>query len=347
MVAMNNLEVLKHELSELDIRMTEILEDAKKNNGGALSEEDRERYDKLDVEYDGKLRFLKADVSGKRRKENLNKGVGGRKTDPDPIGKWPAGHPALTGFGSSLANRAILHTGGMASLSGRRYADMFGSDSQLSSKGGFDSFDAFLEAVQAKQKDDRLQKVESLAQREGVSSDGGFLVPEEFSSELLDASLENEIVRPRADVRPMRSQIKKVAGFTHSDSSGGSLFGGFTTRWIEEGGSGTVETAKTRQIQFTAQKLFIYAQTSNELLADGEDFEAQLTGAMILATGWHQDDAYLNGTGGNQPLGVLKDPALVVVAKEVGQAANTIVYTNVVRMFSRMHPASAMNSVLV
>jgi HK97 family phage major capsid protein len=93
--------------------------------------------------------------------------------------------------------------------------------------------------------------------------------------------------------------------------------------------------------------LFIYSLTSNELLADGEDFESQMTGALIQAMGWHLDDSYLNGSGSNQPLGVLNDPALVVVAKETNQAASTLTYTNIVKMFARMHPASAMNSVWV
>jgi len=313
MVAVN-IDDLKNELSRLDIRMTEILADAKTNGGGNLTEEQREEYDSLDKKYDEKYNYLTASESGSKRKSDLAT-TGGRQTQPDAIGKgaWPAGHPALGGFAGSaaLAGRANLQTGGMASLSGRRYSDLFGGESQQlsSNKNGFESFDAFLEAVQAKQKDTRLQKVEFLASREGVASDGGFLVPEEFSSELLDASLENEIVRPRADVRPMNSQIKKIGGITHSDASGGSLFGGFTARWLEEGGTATDETAKARQIQLTARKLFIYSLTSNELLADGEDFESQMTGALIQAMGWHLDDSYLNGSGSNQPLGVLNDPA--------------------------------------
>lgn len=68
---------------------------------------------------------------------------------------------------------------------------------------------------------------------------------------------------------------------------------------------------------------------------------------MTSAVAWHLDDAFLNGTGGNQPSGVLADPAIVSVAKESGQAATTLVYDNIVKMFARLHPQSVQISVWV
>ncbi len=47
------------------------------------------------------------------------------------------------------------------------------------------------------------------------------------------------------------------------------------------------------------------------------------------------------------PLGVLNDPALIIVTKESGQAAKTIVYENIINLFSRLHPACVNNAVWV
>ena len=170
-------------------------------------------------------------------------------------------------------------------------------------------------------------------------------MPTEFAAQMLDASLEAEIVRPRARIEPMKFATKKIAGFDTSDHT--SSIGGFTARWLEEAGSATEDTPKTRQIELIATKLAVFTKASNELIEDGTNFEDRLSEMMVLGAGWGLDLAFLSGTGAGQPLGVLKDPALIVVAKESGQGANTILYENLTKMFARLHPASVKNAVWV
>ena len=91
--------------------------------------------------------------------------------------------------------------------------------------------------------------------------------------------------------------------------------------------------------------MFLYSVVSNELLEDGLGYDEQLRNAMVQSSAWFLDDAFLNGDGVGKPLGVLNDPALVTQAAEVGQAATTITYTNLVRMYSRMYPAGRKRAV--
>ncbi len=44
---------------------------------------------------------------------------------------------------------------------------------------------------------------------------------------------------------------------------------------------------------------------------------------------------------------MLNDPALIVVTKETNQAASTIVYENVTKMFARLHPACLKNAIWI
>lgn len=155
---------------------------------------------------------------------------------------------------------------------------------------------------------------------------------------LLDGSLENEIVRPLARVEPMTSNEKQVAGFNAQDHTGGSIYG-FTGQWIGEGGSISIQQGKLRSIKLTARKLATIAEASNELVADGMSFENLLGNALMQALSWSLDDAFLTGNGTGKPRGVLNDPALIVVAKETSQAADTILYANIAKMYARMHPA--------
>lgn len=57
------------------------------------------------------------------------------------------------------------------------------------------------------------------------------------------------------------------------------------------------------------------------------------------------DYAFLSGTGAGQPLGILNAAATIAVAKESGQAAATITYTNVRSMISRLAPEAFSSAV--
>ncbi|MEN8204375.1 MAG: phage major capsid protein [Pseudomonadota bacterium] len=61
--------------------------------------------------------------------------------------------------------------------------------------------------------------------------------------------------------------------------------------------------------------------------------------AMSKSVTFGFDEAFIRGTGVGQPLGILNAPATISVAKESGQAADTIVFENIVNMWSRLAPS--------
>lgn len=234
------------------------------------------------------------------------------------------------------------YDGGSASrqvISGRKYADMFG---RAADRGGFQNFNEFLEVLSSGRFDKRLQN----QMTENVPSTGGFVVPEQFAAWLLDASLESELIRPRATIWPMTSDTLKVPGWDSSDHTS-SLFGGLTGTWLDEAGSATEVNAKFRQIQLHAKKLACYTSASNELVADGVDFEAQIQMALVKTLSWYMDYSFIQGSGAGQPLGILNDPALVEVSKEVGQDDSTVVYENVIKMYARLAPQCMKNAIWI
>ncbi|MDD4195853.1 MAG: phage major capsid protein [Syntrophorhabdaceae bacterium] len=180
--------------------------------------------------------------------------------------------------------------------------------------------------------------------KEGVPSSGGFSVPDPLAAQWLDDSIESEIIRPRATVWPMESATRKVPGWDSSDQSS-TLFGGFAMEFIAEEGPGTKQTGKLRLIQLTAHKGAIFCDISNELREDGQGFEAQLDRAIRTSIGYGMDQYFIGGTGAGQPLGLRNDNAKISVAKEVGQAKDTIVYENLTKMFSRMYPAGRQRAI--
>lgn len=224
---------------------------------------------------------------------------------------------------------------------GRRFTEMFGATTL--SNDGWSNADEFLSVLHNGLSDGRLRSAVATG---GIGADGGFSVPTQYAAQWLDASLESEIVRPRATVWPMTSSQRRVPGWDASDSSS-VLFGAFSGQWVAEGEEINVEIPKMRAMLLIANKLGILTQSSNELLADGLGYDSQLSSAIVRALGWFLDSAFLTGDGVAKPLGVINAPCTITVSKESGQTAATINYTNLTKMFARMAPASVPNSVWV
>ena len=172
-----------------------------------------------------------------------------------------------------------------------------------------------------------------------VPADGGFLIPETLRSELLSVALETAIVRPRARVIPMDS-LRVPIPMVDSTSNAASIFGGIVAYWTEEGASLTETQANFGRVVLEAKKLTAYSEAPNELVADAPAFGAFLDQILPEAIAWYEDLAFLSGSGVGEPLGIYNGTAAVQVAKEAGQATATIVWENIVKMFSRMLPAS-------
>jgi HK97 family phage major capsid protein len=231
-------------------------------------------------------------------------------------------------------------TGGNGPSAGPRYAQMFSNHNHRGGGRGFNSLTEFMSGLQAGLWDARYEALVS----EGDPGSGGLLVPEQFAAELFDLSLEGEIVRPRARIEPMMSDTKRIAGFKVGQD--GAPFG-ISGGWASEGETIATADPKTRAVKLTANKLAALVQISNEAAADGTSTDAQLTTALTRGLGWLLDHAFLRGTGAGQPLGILNAPATVTVAAETGQAAGTILYDNIAKMFARLHPASHARAVWV
>lgn len=179
-----------------------------------------------------------------------------------------------------------------------------------------------------------------------IPADGGFLIPETLRSELLSVSLETALVRPRARVIPMDS-LRVPIPMVDSTSNASSIFGGIVAYWTEEGASLTETQASFGRVVLEAKKLTCYTEAPNELVADAPAFGAFLDQILPEAIAWYEDLAFLTGTGVGEPLGVYNGTAAIEVAKEAGQAADTIVWENIVKMYARMLPGSLGRAVWV
>jgi HK97 family phage major capsid protein len=173
-----------------------------------------------------------------------------------------------------------------------------------------------------------------------VPGDGGFLVPETFRAELLRIGIEQSVMRSGARVLPMDSPRVHIPAIDVT-SNASHVYGGMAGYWTEEGAALTDSQATFRRVMLEAFKLTGYTVVNNELLADSIISLAALIDQLWPeAIAFFEDRAFLRGTGAGEPLGMVNCAASVAVSKEAGQAADTIVWQNVVKMYARMLPAS-------
>jgi Predicted phage phi-C31 gp36 major capsid-like protein len=175
---------------------------------------------------------------------------------------------------------------------------------------------------------------------------GGFLIPEIMRSELLQLALEKSIVRTRATVIPM-STLRVPIPTVDDTSHVSSIFGGVVFYWTEEAAALTESAATFGKVVLDAKKLTGFFKVPAELLADAPAFGAWFDERVPMGFAWSEDVAFMTETGDGTPLGFISCPASVAVTAESGQPTATILWENIVNMYSRMLPTSLSNAVWI
>lgn len=175
---------------------------------------------------------------------------------------------------------------------------------------------------------------------ESVPSDGGFLVQQDFSTDLLQDVFNTGVLASRC----RRIQISgnsngiKINGVDET-SRASTRSGGILGYWEEEAAEKTASKPKFRRIELNLKKLIGLCYATDELLQDASALEAVVRQGFTSEFGFLLDDAIINGSGAGQPLGVLNSGCLVSVSAETGQQAATVVAENLVKMYSRRFAA--------
>ena len=211
-------------------------------------------------------------------------------------------------------------------------------------KRGFKSLGDFAASVRSGN-DQRLIVLNAAAPstygNESVGADGGYLVPPEFSKQVFQHSLEEESILSMTDENPIsgNSMVFPKDETTPWGSDGIRAY------WESEAAAATATKPKLGVMQQRLHKLFGLVPVTDELLADVATLDSYLVSKTGESIRWKSDDAFINGTGAGMPLGILLSSALVSVAKESGQSADTLVVQNIAKMFARMPAGSLGRSV--
>ena len=183
---------------------------------------------------------------------------------------------------------------------------------------------------------DNMKAVGSPTASTFVDEDGGFLIPTEFSPELLKIEKENGDFYNRArqiDLGTNSLTVPTIDGF---DESSGVLFGNVVALWRKELDELTAKNPKFGEVTLKLNKLTGLAYVSDEMMEDSPvSVNGMLTDLFGQAMAYAKDKAMISGSGAGQPLGILNSPAKITVS--ANGAANTILAQDVIDMYVRAH----------
>lgn len=169
--------------------------------------------------------------------------------------------------------------------------------------------------------------------QEGTGADGGFAVPPDFRTEIVKKVMGEDSLLSRTDQMTTSSNSITVPT---DETTPWQTSGGIQAYWESEGGQKTQSKPQLTEKTVKANKIIALVPMTDELLQDAPAMASYVQGKAPQKIDFKVNDAILNGTGVGQPLGYLNSGALIQVAAESGQAADTVVFQNIVNMYSRM-----------
>lgn len=164
-----------------------------------------------------------------------------------------------------------------------------------------------------------------------TSSSEGYMVPPAMRQEIWEVALEPQDLFGMVNPEPTSSNAWEL--LADESTPWGST--GIKAYWRAEGVQMTPSRLATEPRTGKLFELYALVLASGEILQDAPRLNARLTKGAGAAIRWKASEAIVRGTGAGQPLGYEASPCLVSVAKESGQAADTIVAKNLLKMYSR------------
>lgn len=318
-----NLAVLKNEARECVKRMDDRLTAAIGENRELTAEEET-----ANAEDEKRLDLLEKQIA---QVERLN----ARATKLGPVtaavvaGIATATVPAAPAAAAPASPISFQHNGLIYANARPRLDD-----------GGFANLAEFATAVrfanpgagQAYRVDERLAAPTNVHMETGDAA-GSYLVPPEFRQQIVDLVFSGEDPIMNL-IQPDPTSSNRVVGLGDESTPWGNS--GIQAYWRSEAEQMTPSRMNLTPRETALNELYAFVLATEELLEDAPRIATLLTVKAAAAIRWKAVDAFMYGDGIAKPLGWMSSPALITVAKENSQTADTIVADNVAKMFARM-----------
>lgn len=314
---MNYLEKLKKELREKTKRFEELRALQIKE-----SLTDKQNTEKRDLFSAIKDLGEKIDTEIEERK--LLDGLNAPINDP-PAGDDPNSNK---GSGATVEDQPIYRS---RFPLGEQCRDMI-----LVASGNRGSVDAKSRLEQVEKREHEIRAA-GVGMVESVGEDGGFLLQGESVIKLMTNGWNNNAVLSRTDNLKIGGQFYDEFGIDEDSRADGSRSGGI--RWYNDKELAEATSSKTllKKTRWEPNRLTGLYFMSNEINSDVPALQGEMNKLFGEELAFRKQEMVFRGTGSGEALGILVAPNLVTVAKESGQAAETILHRNTTKMMARIH----------
>lgn len=301
-----NLAILQNEAREVAKRLEDRLQTAIDENRDLAAEEETAQADDEKT-----LKRLTGQI---QRAQTLMASVAAIGLVVSPVAA-PAAPAALPATVPAVA-RPALDNGGFAHIA------EFAQAVRLANPAAGSNF----------RMDDRLAAPTNVQTEQGDTA-GSYLVPAEFRQQIVDLVYGED--DPVMDlISPSPTSSNRVVGLGDESTPWGDS--GIQAYWRVEAEQMTPSKAALTPRETKMNELYAFVLATEELLEDAPRVADLLTRKAAGAIRWKTVEGYIYGDGVEKPLGFFTSDALISVAKEAAQDADTIVRQNVAKMFARM-----------
>lgn len=214
-------------------------------------------------------------------------------------------------------------------------------DNKPDKTGGFSNFGEFLFTIKNNKRDERLSRLYvedyeklGVTQKAAVGSLGGFMIPDQFSTNILSVTPQEAIFRPRMTMLPAGSPPDaKISIPALDQTSSQNMYGGITITYGGEGLQLGQTNLKLRKVELEPKQRNAYAIVTNKLLRNWSASSTLLEKQFRLAMIGADDTDFYSGSGVNRPTGILNAACRVEYSRAT---ANQIAYADVLGMFARV-----------
>lgn len=187
--------------------------------------------------------------------------------------------------------------------------------------------------------DEKLLKIRAASGiNEATPSEGGFLVQSDFMVDLqrdtYDSGSLSSLCR-RVTVGPNSNALEYVT-IDETSRADGSRFGGVRAYWRAEAATVSANKPKLKISRLNLEDMMALCYVTDQALQDASALGSLVREAYAEEMAFVLDSAILEGDGAGKPQGIKNSGALVTVAKETSQAADTVVWQNVSKMRQSM-----------
>jgi len=182
---------------------------------------------------------------------------------------------------------------------------------------------------------------------ESLPQYGGVLLGNDRNTSILSRVYDSSFLLSRVAMDSIGPNSNGMTYYAEAetDLGTGNRRGGVRFYWASENSSVTTSRPKFREMKLSLKKAAAAVYVTEEQLQDTAALESYVMRILPEEIRWGVEDSILNGTGSGQPLGIESCGAVVSVAKETGQAADTITYANLANMWAQLWAPSQSNAI--